>query len=196
MTDLRLPKGAHVRLGAVDGNLIAEHGVTIDGENGASVIIAGDATFAGDATVRAPFECRRLITRKGQLRFESAVTVRESIDADRSRVEVVGPLTCPRTEVDRELRLHADSSVGRLDVGGSLTADGALRGETLHVGGALEVRGSTTAEEVSVGGKAELAGVDLARFAVGGFGTVGSGTIRERVEVGGKFSRACRAVAA
>jgi cytoskeletal protein CcmA (bactofilin family) len=194
MSDVRLPKGARARLGAVDGDLVVESGVTIESETPSGVTVRGDAHFTGDATVQGPFTCRRLQSRKSRLRFESSLTVHDAIDADHSTLEVLGPLGCLRVDVDKELHLHADSTVGRLDVGGRFVADGAVRGESIRVGGSAEVRGRTEADEVSVGGQAVLGEVDLARFEVGGLGTVGGGTIRERVAVGGKFSSTGRLV--
>ncbi|MCI4325422.1 MAG: hypothetical protein L3K00_06045 [Thermoplasmata archaeon] len=188
MTDVEVPKGGRVVLGAVDGNLTAGKSVRIEGAPGTGVVVSGDAKFEGDATLIGDFRCRRFKAKGGRIQADGAVRASEEFTADDSVVEVRGPLESPRVEVERELNLHADSKVGRLDVGGTLEADGAVEGERLHIGGRVRIAGRTTAEEVSVGGRAELGEVRLARFEVGGVGVVGGGTIRDHVEVGGKFS--------
>jgi cytoskeletal protein CcmA (bactofilin family) len=188
MTDIEVPKGGRVVLGAVDGNLTAGKSVRIEAAPGGAVVVAGDATFAGDATLIGEFRCRRFLAKGGRIRAEGAVRASEEFTAEDSAVEIRGALESPQVEVERELRLHADSRVGRLDVGGTLDADGALEGSRLHVGGRVRIAGRTMADELSVGGRAALGVVDLSRFDVGGVGEVGGGTIRDQIHVGGKFS--------
>jgi cytoskeletal protein CcmA (bactofilin family) len=188
MTDVEVPKGGRVVLGAVDGNLTAGRSVRIEAASGTGIVVSGDARFDGDATIVGDFRCRRFRAKSGRLQAEGAFRASEEFTAEDAVVEIRGPLESPRVEVERELHLHADSKVGRLDVGGTFVADAAVEGERLHIGGRVRIAGRTTAEELSVGGRAELAEVQLARFEVGGVGEVGGGSIRDHVEVGGKFS--------
>lgn len=188
MTDVEVPKGTRAVLGRVEGNLTAGKGATIVAAPGTRVIVTGDANFDGDATLEGEFDCRRFRAKGGRIRADSTVRASEEFTAEKCTVEIQGPLECPRVEVDRELRLHANSKVGRLDVGGSFEADAGVEGDRLHVGGRVHIAGPTKAEELSVGGRAELGVVDLVRFEVGGVGEVGGGTIHDFVHVGGKFS--------
>ena len=187
MSDVTVPSGGRARLDRVEGDLDAGDKATIEPGRRGTTVVTGQAVFRGDATLLGPFECRRLDVRRGRLRAEASLTVLEDLQADRSSVEVRGRVRAGRTDVDRELLLHADAVFGRLSVGGVLEAEGSLGAESVHVGGSARVRGATKADTVSVGGTVELGPVDLASFDVGGVGTVAGGTIRTKVAVGGTF---------
>ncbi len=184
----RVPRGTRVRLGRVDGDLLAEPRVEVDGEGDAGIVVTGTADFEGDATIRSSMECGALRARDGRFRAEGALTVHGELRADDAKVEIVGPLSAGEIEVDRSLALHADATASGIHVGGSLEADATLSFLRLEVGGRLRVKGLAKGGRVGVGGVAELGQAQIEALEVGGKADVASGTVTGKVEVGGIFS--------
>src|SRR5271154_2426224 len=106
MSVREIPPGAHPRLGRVEGDLRVGRQVEIAAEGPEGTVVTGLASFAGDARILTPFECRSLEMRRGSLVAFDRLTVLDQLDARDAEVEVRGAFRGDRVEVGRRLILR------------------------------------------------------------------------------------------
>jgi len=167
--------GSTVKLGKVDGDLIAGRRATIKAESG-RVAVTGKAHFEGDVIIDGDFECQSMRVEGkgfgpgGDVRINGSLTVEGGADIDAS-ARVTGPV-----------------KAGDLDVGGHFRS-GMLDTDRLRVGGHLETRGSLYANEVDVGGHMTvLDEVKICNLRVGGHAKIGGGSVTGDARVRGHFT--------
>jgi len=170
LVDVKVPHGASVRLGRIEGRLEVAQGATIMASEGNLVVVTGQARFAGNAVVDCDLECESLtVERSGRLTVSGDLTVHARVDVSNS-IEVKG--TMKAEDIDVGGRINAKSvSCRRMRVGGTAEVSESLEAELVEVGGKIEARGTLDVKDLTVGGKAEI----------------GGGKITGTINVGGRF---------
>ncbi len=172
MGDTRVPHGASVKLGRVEGDLLVGRKATIKAESGRKVVVMGDVIFDGGATIDCNLEC-------------DAIEVKTALHTG-GTIKVNGDLTVSQeVDVADSLEVTGTAAAEGFDVGGHLKA-GSVVSNRVRVGGHLRVRGSLESETVDVAGHLSALGkVKVVDLHVGGHAEVGGGTISGSIQVRG-----------
>ena len=90
MTDTRVPKGAHVRLGTLSGSLHVETGTRIDVDG--RLVVPGECRFEGNSEVGGDLDCDSFRSEGGTVRVQGNLVVQKDLHAEDATLEVDGEL--------------------------------------------------------------------------------------------------------
>lgn len=170
MGDVRVPNGASVKLGKVEGDLFVGSNARVQAEDGRLVTVTGSAEFSGNATLECELECESLrLERSGRLRTMGDLTVHRGLDVSNS-IEVQGSVKAESVDVGGRI-VARSISCKRMRVGGTAKVTETLQADSVEVGGKIQARGRLNVKNLQVGGKAEL----------------GGGAVTGTINIGGKF---------
>jgi len=185
MTEMRVPRGSRVRLGAVDGDLRADENVRIEVDG--RVVVAGTARFDGDADILGDLQCRSFTSDDGTVHIAGSLVVEDSVHSRDGTLEVDGEMRARRVDIDRGLRVKGPAAAEEFEVGGVLDGGSTLHATRISVGGKFRLVGKLTAESVETGGSVDVGDVELETLEAGGLIHLHGGTVRGSIEVGGRF---------
>jgi len=185
MTDTHLPRGSHVRLGTLEGNLRTEPNCQIDVDG--RLVVPGEVRFEGHTDVGGDLECRSFRSEDGTVRVRGDLTVAEDVRGDDATLEIGGSLKARDVDVDRGLRVAGPIHGESFEVGGILDGGSTLDGTNVSVGGKFRLAGKLTARDVEAGGSIDVADVDLDSLEAGGLVRIRGGSVRKSIDVGGRF---------
>ncbi|HYC26717.1 MAG TPA: hypothetical protein VEB67_01700 [Nitrososphaerales archaeon] len=171
MESAHVRRGSTMKLGRVEGDLVAEDHALLQPADGHVIVVTGRVTFEGSVEVDSSLECDYFESSGGIARVNGDLTTRADV------------------EVDDALYTRGNLKAGRVDVGGKLYVGSSLLSEDVDVGGSLEVQGDLESDRVDVGGSVEVLGeLKAKKLDVGGRVELGGGGRVEDADVGGTLA--------